>query len=58
MQWAILSIGFWSQVFPGDGEDVSLKKIPIGLDSLVIGDFGAAAGLITLGCVLGKVNLQ
>ena len=58
MQWAILSIGFWNMVITGKDEAVSLSKIPIALDSMIIGDFGAAAAMIAFGCILGKCNLQ
>lgn len=33
-------------------------KIAITIDSLIIGDFGAGAVLITLGIILGKCNLH
>ena len=33
------------------------KKLPITLESLIVGDFGAAAAMITFGALLGKVNL-
>ena len=33
-------------------------KIPITIDQLIRGDFGAAAVLITLGIILGKCNLH
>jgi len=58
MEWAILSVGFWNQVIHGGDEAMTLEKIPISLESMVIGDFGAAAAMITYGCVLGKCNLQ
>jgi ammonium transporter Rh len=57
MQWAILSCGFWNQIIISEGE-VELKKLDIDLSSMVTGDFGAAAAMITFGCVLGKCNLQ
>ena len=57
MEWAILSVGFWFQVIPGSGEEVSLSKIPISLESMITGDFGAAAAMIAFGCILGKCNL-
>lgn len=43
--------GFWSNV----AKDVS-GKIPIDVTSLIVGDFGGAAVLITFGAILGKVN--
>ena len=54
LQWGILNNGFWHQVIKGD----KLQKIELTLESLIIGDFGAGAAMITLGAVLGKANLQ
>ena len=51
LQFSILAVGFWHCVFTGHWE-----KIQLDITSLVIGDFGAAAVLITLGALLGKVN--
>jgi hypothetical protein len=35
-----------------------LEKIEINLESMIIGDFGAGAAMITFGVLLGKINLQ
>ena len=51
VQIAILFNGFWDN-FMND----NWGPIPIDIVSLIIGDFGAAAVLITFGAVLGKVN--
>jgi len=54
-QWAILSTGFWEQVVENGGGD--LHKIPISLDKMIAGDFGAGCAMITFGAILGKCNL-
>lgn len=51
VQIAILMNGFWDN-FMND----NWGPIPIDIISLIIGDFGAAAVLITFGALLGKVN--
>lgn len=51
VQFSILSVGFWHCVFSGHWE-----KIQLDITSLVVGDFGAGAVLITFGALLGKVN--
>lgn len=52
-QIAILVTGFWHMVFKGE-----FKIIPLDITSLIIGDFGAAAVLITFGAILGKCNIM
>jgi hypothetical protein len=34
------------------------KKISIGIENLIMGDFGAGAAMITFGAILGKCNLH
>lgn len=53
IQWAVLSLGFWSQVF---GDQPMWNKIPINLQSLIVGDFGAGVAMIMYGGILGRVN--
>lgn len=52
-QWAILTYAFWGNVFSGSWETIQLD-----LSSLVVGDFGAAAVLITFGAVLGRTSMM
>lgn len=54
LQWAILFIGFFHQAFSGK----AFHKIEISLESLIMGDFGAGAAMITFGVILGKCSLQ
>ena len=54
LQLSILAAGFWHIILAGDG----WHKIKIDITSLVIGDFGAGAVLITFGAILGKVNAK
>ena len=35
-----------------------MSKLNVGVDSLIKGDFGAGAAMITFGAILGKCNLQ
>lgn len=35
-----------------------MHKLPINIESLIVGDFGAGAAMITFGVLLGKCNLQ
>ena len=53
-QFAILSVGFWHQVFG----DAPFARIEVNLESMILGDFGAGAAMITFGVLLGKANLQ
>ena len=55
LQWGILSNGFWYQVMMGVNH---LERIPVRLENLIVGDFGAGAAMITFGAILGKCNLQ
>lgn len=59
LQWAILCSGFWHSMMSNDwnSDKTEWKKLPITLESLIVGDFGAAAAMITFGALLGKVNL-
>ena len=52
-QIALLGVGFWHQVIGGE----TWKAIEINLQSMIIGDFGAGAAMITFGVLLGKINL-
>ncbi len=36
----------------------TFHKVEISIDSLIAGDFGAGAVLITFGVILGKTNLH
>ena len=54
-QWAILSLGFWNQVFLTKG---IFQKIPLNIGWLIQGDFGAASAMITFGAIIGKCSLQ
>jgi len=54
LQWGILSNGFWHQIIHGG----PMHKLPITLETLIVGDFGAGAAMITFGVLLGKCNLQ
>ena len=53
LQITILVVGFWHQVYEGHWEKISLD-----ITSLIAGDFGAGAVMITFGAVLGKINLS
>jgi ammonium transporter Rh len=53
IQWHILVQGFLVQLFhAAEG----FSKIPISLETLILGDFSAGAVLITYGVLLGKVS--
>lgn len=52
IQCTILFYGFWKQVIMHG----HVEKINIDMELLINGDFGAAACLITMGGVLGKIS--
>lgn len=54
MLQSVLWLGFWKKVWAGDFSE----KIEISLEVVCESDFAAAAVLIALGVVLGKVNFQ
>jgi ammonium transporter Rh len=54
LQWAILFVGFFHQAFGDHG----FHKIEVSIESLIMGDFGAGAAMITFGVILGKCSLQ
>ena len=51
-QWAVLCLGFFRMVFVEN----EFKPIPIDIRQLIQGSLGAAAGLITMNALIGKVN--
>ena len=51
IQWAIITSGVWHQILGGGS-----GKLQLDITSVIVGDFGAAAVLITFGAVLGKVD--
>jgi ammonium transporter Rh len=53
MQLAILLTGFWHMALVEE----EFHKITLDIPSLIIGDFGAGAVLITFGAILGKCTL-
>lgn len=53
LQLSIIIVGLWHMILV-EGE---IHKIPLDIPSLIIGDFGAGAVLITFGAVLGKVSI-
>lgn len=54
--WGIITCGVFNQLIVGEGEESALDKIHLDIESLIIGDFSAAAALISFGAVLGKVS--
>jgi ammonium transporter Rh len=54
IQWAILASGFWHQILTGVE---NMHRIELSIESLIAGDFGAGAAMITFGVILGKVNM-
>ena len=56
LQITILITGFWHQALHR-GED-GWHRLPLDITSLIIGDFGAGAVMITFGAVLGKISLS
>jgi len=53
-QLAILVTGFWHMAIV----KCEFHKIPLDIPSLIIGDFGAGAVLITFGAILGKCDIR
>ena len=53
VQWTILLSGFFHMVIKSE----HMEKIGVTMESLIIGDFGAGAVLISFGVLLGKVSL-
>ena len=56
LQIGILSSGFWYQAFSKPAEE--WEKIPLTIENLIVGDFGAGTVMITFGALLGKVSLS
>lgn len=54
LEWAILSTGFWHQIIMGIA---NMDRIDLNIDRLILGDYGAAAAMITLSVLIGKCNL-
>jgi len=55
LQIAMLSVGFWHQVMETEKE---WHKIHLDVPAMILGDFAAAAVLISLGAILGKHSLM
>lgn len=54
LQLTIILAGFWHQAIV----DRKFHKITLDIPSLIIGDFGAGAVMITFGALLGKCSLH
>jgi len=52
LQISILLTAFWHYALV----DAAFYKIPLDLPTLIVGDYGAAAVLISIGAILGKVS--
>lgn len=53
LQLTIVLAGFWHQALV----DREFHRITLDIPSLIIGDFGAGAVMITFGAILGKCSL-
>jgi len=57
IQLAILTNGFWEQLFQLINDDLDFHKIAIDVTVLIRADFAAGAVMITYGALLGKTSL-
>lgn len=57
IQICILMTGFWKNVCAQYIQKGGFNKIQLDLNYLIVGDFGAAAAMISFGALLGKVSL-
>lgn len=51
-QWGILCYGFWETMLTKTDYEI----ITLDVQHLIIGSQGAAAAMITMGCLIGKVS--